>query len=342
MKKKMALGLVLAVLMALLMAGAAIALGGNLFSVFSQDDPSLQYIADHALTVEPKETPGAVEAEESPIAMDSAYFDGSSLYLSYRIVGGNPRMEAHVPTAGELEGMQQETNMVSPLLPQGNPVMTAFIQNYQAGTAGGYHSRTIGRSDHITTAEGVDVPWVTDSFAMQGEDLLYYIQFASPLPDALATAGTLTLQLRFFQTDLYVWFDGQNLYSRSVREKEYTVPVTVTRNDAGGQIRMTGQGSIFNEQVALQAAVSPVAITLTYPAVDGLEFAVIDPATGEEARCEGVDLKADGTVLQTFSGFGRMPEKLTACPILFVNPDEKNAETENIQYLKDQAVLLIP
>ncbi len=340
MKKKMALGLVLAVVMALLMAGAAIAWGGNLFSVFSGNDASLQYVADHALTIEPKETLRIEDVEESPVTMDSAYFDGSSLYLSYRVTGGNPRIEAYAPTSAELQEMQLGNGIVA--LSEESPVMTAFLQNYQAGIAGGYFMRTIGRRDHITTTEGIDVLWVTDSFAARGEDQLCYIQFASPLPDALAKADTFTLQLRFSQIDLYVWFDGENLYSRSVLEKEYTVPVNIVRNNAGGQIYMTGQGSVLGVQVAVQATVSPVAITLTYPAMEGLEFSVIDPATGEEARCEGVDPQADGTVVQTFSRLGSIPEKLTACPIVLVNPDEKNQETVNIQYLKDQAILLEP
>lgn len=342
MKKKITTGLILVIVLVILMAGAAIALHGNLFSVFSKDNSAMQYVADHARTVEPKETPGRETAEESPVVMDSTYFDGTSLYLSYRLKGGASRIEEYTPAAEDLQAMQQAGSMVAPLMTEENAVLTTFIQHYQAGTAGGYHSRTTGRSDHIKTTEGIDVPWQTDRTEKQGDDLICYIKFSSPLPDDVAKADTFTLQLTFYPSDIYMWFDGQKLYSRSIKEKEYTVLADIDRSSTDAQKRILGQGNISGQTIFVNAMVSPVFITLTYPAVEGLEFALLDQATGEEADCISVEPQTDGTILQTFAGLGRMPGTLTACPIQYVYPDPKNMETQDTIYMKDQAIRLAP
>jgi hypothetical protein len=342
MKRKMALGLILAIVLVVLMAGAAIALGGNLFSVFSKNDASLQYVADNAQTIEPKETPGTDAAEQSPVVMDSTYFDGSSLYLSYRIKGGATKIVTYTPTTEDLQAMQPVDSMYAPLLTEESAVLTAFIQNYQAGIAGGYHSRTIGRSDHIVTADGIDVPWESDRTETQGDDLICYIKFTSPLPDDIAKADAFTLQLTFYPSDIYMWFDGQKLFSRSTNEKEYAVLADIVRSSMDAQKRMSGQGNVSGQYIDVTAMVSPVSIVLTYPKTEGLEFALYDPATGEEATCISVEPQTDGTVLQTFEGLGRMPEALSACPIQYIYPDPKNTETQDTIYLKDQAIKLVP
>lgn len=342
MKKKMTFGVVLAIVLALAVAGAAIAWSSNLFSVFSRTDPALQYVADHAQTVAPTDTPSAGISNDLPVSVDSAYFDGSSLYLSYRIKAGNVRIEAYAPSPDELQGMQREDSMAAPMLTEENTTLTAFIQNYQAGIAGGYHSVSIGRSDHIATADGLDIPWETDGTAADGEDLLCYIKFVSPLPEPLQRADAFTIQLKFYQTDLYVWFDGQQLYARNEMAQEYNISANITRSDSISDKRMSGQGDFAGKPVTISAVVSPVAITLAYPKTEGLEFAVLDPATGEEAASISVEPQEDGSILQTFAGFGQVPEKLTACPIEFIEPYEGNKETTNIKYLTEQVIVLAP
>ncbi len=319
MKRKISMVPVMVIVFVLLLAGIALAVSGNLFSLFARDNPPLQYIAEHAQTVAPTNMPQTAEppAEMSPVRIDSSYFDGNTLYLSYRVTGGREFLESFTPSTDQLQHMQSEDNMLAPMLNEPHPVMNRFIEAYNAGSPSGYHHRGIGRSDHIRTADGVDLPWKSEESSVEGDDLLYYIAFASPLPAEVTARDVMTLQLRFFVSDLYLWFDGKRLYSQNEAGKEYCITVDIARNGTIQPRTLSGSGIRGKNAIALTAEVSPLYIRLTYPAVGDIEFGLFDPTTGFEARASSVEPQPDGMVIQVFDGLGTMPDELCAYPVIW-------------------------
>lgn len=337
MKRKLSMALVMAIVFVLLLAGIALAVSGNLFMLFSRDNPSLQYVAEHAQTVAPTSIPQNTEppAEPSPVRIDSSYFDGNTLYLSYRVIGGKDFIESFSPTVEQLSQMQSEENIVGSLRTEANPVMDQFYSSYYAGEPQGYRQRTIVRSDHVQTTDGVDLPWKSEESTGEGEDLLYYIAFASPLPSEVTARDVMTLQLKFFVSDFYMWFDGQQLYSQSVSGKEYFITVDIERNGAIQPRMLSGSGIISRNTMTLTAEVSPLYIRLTYQGNGDMEFKLLDPATGIEARASSVEPQPDGTVLQTFDGLGTMPDELCAYPVYWLEESGGvTAETRKEQVVR--------
>ena len=179
--------------------------------------------------------------------------------------------------------------------------------------------------------------------ASDGKDLVCYIKFDTPLPSSLQTANEFTLNLKFFQTSLYVWFDGQNLFSESEIGNELIAPIDVSLSVNNPDIQMSGQGEFNGKPITIKAVVSPIAITLRYPKTEGLQFAIFDPATGDEPFSRSISTTMEQGILeQTFDGLGRVPEKLIAYPIEFIEIAEPNKDTSNIIYLKEQGITLVP
>ena len=102
MKRTISKTLVFAIVAVMLMATVAIAEHFNLFNFFGAHDERYNAVAPHAtLTVS---EPALVEHPElgtATASIDSAYFDGLSLNLAYRITQGQ-KVEEYTPTEMEL------------------------------------------------------------------------------------------------------------------------------------------------------------------------------------------------------------------------------------------------
>ena len=308
---------VLAAVLIVLMAGIALAVHSTLFSLFSPENPPLQYVAEHAQPLEPTSPPThGASTESAPVWVDSAYFDGSSLFVAYRLVGGEAHTQPYTPTEAELTQMRREENAVMPMLQEADPVMERFLEAYRAGQPYGYHTRSIGRSDHVVAGDGTDIPWAREEKIADGEDLLCYVEFDAPLPLQAADAGMLTLQFKFYLNDLYVWFDGESLFSRNAPADEYLLRVPVAKSNSVQIKTLEGEGVVNGKHVKVQAEISPLYIRLVYAPSPGVEFAILDPAANAQARAISVEAQPDGGVLQTFEGFGYVPSDLKVCPVL--------------------------
>lgn len=338
MKRKLSFALVMIIVLFILLAGIALAFSGNLFSIFAKDNMPLQYVAEHAQMAAPSETSQSANksAQFMPVRIDSTYFDGNTLYLSYRVIGGKELLEPFTPTTQQLAQMHLEESMIVPMLCEENSVMNQFTASYGAGEPCGYHLRSIGRSDHIRTVDGVDIPWDSEGAEADGDDLLYYIAFSSPLPPEVSSHDVMTLQLRFYAQNLYIWFDGERLYSQNGSDQEYLVSVDVARNGSIQPRTLSGTGAIGENAIALTAELSPLYIRLVYPVVGDLEFGLFDPTTGIEARASSVEPQPDGTVIQGFDGLGTIPDELCAYPVF----EQQNSGGATADTHKDQAIRL--
>ncbi len=341
MKKKMTLGLVLALALILLLAGVAVALDGNLFTLFSKNDPksdpALAYVAEHAVSAAP---PSGEAADTSRVAVDSAYFDGINLFLAYRVKGGAVFLEPYTPSEEELQSMEVLDYVPVFTVTEKTPVLAAFASSVQAKKAAGYHSASFSRKDSMT-ANGVDVSLCMDASFSQGDDLLGYLQFETPLPIKVAQADAFTMELTLYPFDVYVWFDGSAYYAKQVTGEPFTVAADIQKSQAPAVV-MTGKGNVNGAPVSITATVTPVSIHLAYTPTKDLVFVLTDPGTGREIPYESAGGGAGGYDELLFPGLGYVPQSLAACPITYVYPYPGNMETQDSVYLKEQTILLTP
>ena len=199
--------------------------------------------------------------------------------------------------------------------------------------------------DFVPVPDRVRAAKIEQLMALYEDSLLrmcfVYLHDAA-LAEAVLKADAFTLQIQFFMDGLYSWNDGANIYRKTTASYNFTVSFDIVKNGAAKVHQSSGQLDYEGTSVEVTAVMTPVFISLRSPKADGLEFAVFDPATGEEARCLSVLPQADGTILQTFAGFGRMMETISACPIVFPSPAPGDAQTQDVVYLTDQAVVMGP
>lgn len=325
-RKTMIVAIALAVVM--LTSAIAVAETLNLFDFFGKEDARYAAlapkatldIADAVLVEHPRL--GNVEAK-----IDSAYFDGLTLTLAYRISQVN-FAEAYTPTAEEIVLMGQEG--AATLIDAGDEDSRAVISAYEAaveaGQAYGYRVYAIFAGDATTTDDGIEIEpesALTDDVDGAFSEIM---SFAVPLAQELRDRDTLTVTKELFQQQITVWFDGEQHWASY--DTQFIGTLTAVIPKTPDQVRLfTGTGKISGAACTFTAEVSPMAAVLTLESDVDFDTFLTVPADTEDTWGEmrlvdqdgraylaqgGFPLNIGRSVTVVFNGTGELPTALTA------------------------------
>ena len=284
MKRKISVGLLVAIVAALALTGAALAVGLNLFELFGRNDARLVRIAEQA--VPETGTPGEVETEKtgrSAVEIANAWYDGESLIVAYTQDEART-FEPFTPTPQELAKMEREEEGWQPYeLGPLDPVQQAFIEAVEAGTPYGYAEYFVFASDHMFAGREGEIeliPSIGDEITLEEGRKAYCVEFETPLPEGTRNQDTLTLRLPILRHEYHVWFDGKDTYTLSgpldgeartyewIDGKTHTSyasdpeqigeAVATVKRSSSETRHFAGQGSLNGVPVQVEATVSAV------------------------------------------------------------------------------------
>ena len=278
-KRTISMTLAVAMISVVLLATVAIAEYFNLFGFFGRHDDRYAIIAPHAsLTITEPALVTHPHLGKVTASIDSAYFDGLSLNLAYRI--DHPRYaEAYTPSAEELAGMQPAQPYpvaVAENAPYAD-IYTAYNEALVEGTPFGYREYTVYPSDHTVTDDGMDIPpyRALESYDETGA-YCEIREFETPLPAELRGRGELNVSVRLSQQETTVWFDGQNTYMKHERSEvgrmDAVIPLT---RDAVQSLQ--GNGMIHGVACEAKAEVSQMAASVTVSCEAPLSTFLLSP-----------------------------------------------------------------
>ena len=332
MKRTFSKALLFAAIAVLLIATVAFAEYLNLFNFFGKRDERYNAVAPYAtLTItEPVlvEHPNLGSATAS---IDSAYFDGLSLNLAYRITHGQ-KVEEYTPSEAELALMEKGNPVVlasdfSENEP-GSEILKAWNQAVETGTPYGYRKTTVYASDHTITDDGADI-WLDSASPRYNEngDFCEMREYECPLPDEIRSRQELRINMDVRRTTTYYWFDGTNCYWRNESSEVGAMTAVIPRN---GEIkRFSGTGEISGAVCTVNAEVSPMVSVMTFQSDAPLNsFLSAAPEGTDERDCwvEVIPVDENGNRYRqnecapfndiseftlSFQGSGVLPEELT-------------------------------
>ena len=237
MKRKMTCTLLAAVVTVVALAGAALAVGLNLFDYFGQYDERLQAMAPQSMLADNP----AVEVSTDALGVtkaqvDSAYYDGESLIIAYCVDNfrGCARYE---PTAAELAEMTAAPDFQPDALdaaadPQG--ILEAFQAAVDQNKPFGIAMYEIAVGDPCTAGDGVAlIPRDADVESAEDGPLYCVFEFETPLPEAARGRDSLTVRLPVTLHTSRYWFDGEKVCEGHSKQTLAELSATVPRANAG-------------------------------------------------------------------------------------------------------------
>ena len=320
-------------LMALLLTSAiAVAETLNLFDFFGKEDARYANLAPKA-TLEISEPMLVAHPHlgEVEVKIDSAYFDGLALSMTYQI-DNSIYVEEYTPTAEEIARMQLDEPVILAIV--GNEpyaeVHEAYNAAVESGTPFGYRQYSIGVHDHTYTGDGIDIEPHSAWSEYKGNALCEIMDFRVPLDEPLRSRDALTVTKKVYQQETTVWFDGKDCYIRYAMQDIGTITATIPKDKNAVQT-FTGSGRINGVACTFTAEVSPLAAVLTLetaiPLVEAFpinapegtdhfdqwrEMALTDQQ-GRGFRAQtGMQYIDETHASVTFDGLGELPESLTA------------------------------
>lgn len=358
-KRKVSYALVLALAAMLALSGAAIAAGLNLFEFFARHDERYANVAaDTAVTDVVTFTMNGAE-----IWIDSAYYDGYSMSVALAMRNAHTTQE-YTPGEGELTS--DDSGVVPSIYAAAGPANTLeprvsvpgseekadYAAAYQAavaaGTPYGYKTVQYYPSDHITTAEGLDIPprsaWMD---VMEGGVSCEMRNMESPLPEEIQAQDSLTLLCDIGVTETVYWFDGEQEYTSTTHSTVGQISAVVRRT-ASQQKRFTGTAEVEGVPCTIEVTVSRLDAQVNVTAQGDVfhsithqedwgewqekpwEIELTDEA-GRRYRIEGSS-EADSAseLLLRYEASGTLPESLTARFYTFESEGEKVYRTHTI------------
>jgi len=322
-KKKLRLSLVAAIL-ALILTGASLAVGINLFEFFGKDDARLSLLAPQAELA--TSTPESVETAAlgtTTASFQNAYYDGESLLVAFTLnnckryapFNPDPEMLARMEKADDRYfGISYDENQ------PGSEHVLAFLMAMQEGKPCGYTQYSIYPSDHCTTADGTDLPpWQENHTTLENGSQLFLREFESPLPEGARNRDQLELHIKLWQMPSYFYFDGKDcyeLYEKNQPAGEITalVPRTsaVTRSYTGiAEHNSTPiSAEVQASAVRAEAHIKAASAVFQDPGVGAWFDALLMDENGNILRTNEVDFDTDRAVVR-FAGTGALPEQLT-------------------------------
>ncbi|MBE5784073.1 MAG: hypothetical protein E7329_12270 [Clostridiales bacterium] len=325
MKRKWTATLVFALIAVMLTASIAIAEHFNLFSFFGTHDERYAAIAPEATLsiTEPArlEHPylGSVRA-----AIDSAYYDGLTLNLAYRIENSR-HVEAYTPTSAEIASMQKTDAW--PIGLAGNEPGIDIYEKYNValenGTPFGYRQYSVYLSDHTVTDDGIDIPpYATWEDYDENGDYCELREFEMPLPDALKNRDTLRIAIALHQQETRIWFDGKDCYISYSSDQVGKTEATIPRTKDGVQI-MLGRGAIGTAACTAKAEISKLAAVVTFSCDKPLNAFLAAPPEGTAATDTWVEFALydeNGTAYRLHGSFS--PDERTEATLAFLGTGE--------------------
>lgn len=322
----------IALIAILLTSAIAVAETLNLFDFFGKEDARYAALAPKA-TLEITEDvliehPHLGEVE---VKIDSAYFDGLGLSMTYQI-DNSLYAEEYTPTAEEIAQMKLDEPVILAIV--GNePYLDVYEAYNEAVTNGipfGYKQYTVRVHDHTYSDDGIDLGGGMGYEDYNGASLVGLLEFDAPLADELRSRDEITVVKGVYQHECTVWFDGKECYisyaMRDIGEICATIP-----KDKNAVQTFIGSGQINGVECTFTAEVSPLAAVLTletalpieeaFPvnAPEGMdrfdqwrEMALADQQGRKYCAQWGMQYIDEHHASVTFEGTGEVPESLTA------------------------------
>lgn len=322
-RKKITTSMVLAIVAIIALAGVALAASLNLFEFFGEQDARLAEIAPK--TTLATESPQTVESGKlgtTVASIHNAYYDGQSLLIAYSIENGT-RIERFTPTE---EQLSQMTKLDAPPfieLQDGEEqaILNEFNAALKSGTPYGFSRYSVYPSDHTETDDGIDLPPTQEmqEFTPEGEQYVLR-EYETPLPEAVQNRESLSIQIRLYQSENSLYFDGTDCYQFSVERREVgAMTATVSRVDAETR-HFEGEGTFNGAKVRVEAEVSAIRATVTVSA-DADVFSplaedswyVLDVRDAQGTALRSTEGGADDlrTIHTVLAGTGTLPDSLT-------------------------------
>lgn len=342
-KKTMIIAIALAAM--LLTSAIAVAETLNLFDFFGRQEARFAALAPKA-TLEITE-PALIEHPHLgsvEVKIDSAYFDGLGLSLTYQI-DNSMYAEECTPTAEEIAQMKLDEPVVLAIV--GNEpyveVHEAYNEAVANGTPFGYKQYTVRVHDHTYSDDGIDLGGGMGYEDYNGTALVGLLDFEAPLADELRNRDEITVVKGVYQHECTVWFDGKECYIRYDMKDIGEIRATIPKEKDAVKA-FSGKGEINGVECTFSAEVSPLAAIVTLEsaapfdtflhsgAPEGTDafdiwgdMALVDQAGREyrpqtgfrlQGRYEPEQMKyvdeAITSATVTFEGTGELPTGLTA------------------------------
>ena len=328
-RSKKTLVIAIALILAMLTSAAAVAETLNLFDFFGKEDARIAALAPKA-TLEISE-PALIEHPylgDVAVKIDSAYFDGLGLSMTYQIDNSH-YAEEYTPTEEEIARMKLDEPVILAIV--GNEpyveVHEAYNEAVENGTPFGYKQYTVRVHDHTYSDDGIDLGGGMGYEDYNGTSLVGLLDFDAPLADELRSRDEITVVKGVFQHECTVWFDGKECYLSYAMKDIGEIRATIPK--AQDQVKtFSGTGRIKGVETKITAEVSPLAAVVTMtceqpvsvlfedvPAdIDRLdmwgEFVLVDEANREYGARNGFAPQDGYSATVSFVGAGALPETL--------------------------------
>lgn len=346
MKKKLTLTLVAAVAAALLLTGAALAVGRNLFEYFGARDARLSEIAPK--TTLSGQTTCTVESAilgTSTATVNSAYYDGETLILAYTLEN-SARYEPFVPTEEQLArmtpaGLPDGGEALPPILEEagaGREYAAAFNEAAARGEACGVVLTQLYPSDHTLLPDGQDLQWFGESADTLEDDAQAVLREYTELPDGAKDLDRLEIHIALYTGRMYCWFDGETYFTLYEQDEPPAgeLTATVPRTEAV-TLDFAGEGSASGTPVKVTCRASAVQATVEVTPLEGalpygggyFELRLSDG----EGRSLVEDEAENGPerLFSRFRGTGTLPDSLTLTLVWREDGDETGVALDPIE-----------
>lgn len=323
-KRKIRFSLVAAIVALLVLAGAALAVGVNLFEIFGKNDERLSRIAPQAeLENTATETVQSAELGSTCATFNNGYYDGQSLIIAFTLENSES-FAAYTPTEEQLSRMEKvdENQFTIPDAESksGTEAVEAFLSAMQAGTPCGLAQYSVYPSDHCMVDENIDLsPWYEDVIVQEDGSELYLREFETPLPDEVRDLESINVHIKLKKMAAYFYYDGEDCYQLYDHGDEVTlVSALIPRTEAVTRT-FGGEGEYGGTAVHVSASFSAVQGTICIAADEAVFTqpedhcwydAVLYDENGQRLRTQEVDF-AENNVEIRFEGSGAIPESLT-------------------------------
>lgn len=332
MKKKLSVGLVLAIAFVLMFAAAAGAVTLNLFEKYGQKDRRLLKAADQTAFVPTSVAIPNGALGESTVSITNAYYDGSALLLGYTIE--NPVYFAKfAPTSEQLKEMEK-TSEVFQLDPSNEAERTLadeYSKAQENGIPFGAVRFQVYLSPDACTEKGVNLGTWTEFNELSEQGLYVAIRDFDDLPQEGRNLEHLSVSTEIYQNCSYYYFDGKDSYilqeEKMLSSITASIPCTSkavcrysgTANQDGSEMVC----SVDATNMRLIAKVSGSNLKAELP--DGCSYDMcLKDVEGSLLEASSFEVQDDGTLVFTFHGTGSLPP-LQAANLLLVGDDGTTA-----------------
>lgn len=322
-KRKMTLSLLAAIITLLILAGAALAVGVNLFDFFGKDDERLSILAPQSELE--TSVPGTVESDvlgQTRATLNNGYYDGQNLIIAFTLENSEC-YAPFTPTEEQLALLEKangESNIDYDENMPGAEAGEAFMRAMDAGEPCGFAKYCVYPSDHCSVGEDVDLPpWYERSEVQEDNSILYLREFERPLPEKAQNQESLDVHIHLKQMTIYYYFDGKDVYNLYQYGSTTTdVTAAIPRTDAVS--RHFSAVSAYNgvpieidlDVSAVQATMQISSAQCAFPDLEAHQWydVVLMDQSNRQLRTLETAFSENGASIN-FQGVGELPQSLT-------------------------------